>query len=100
MTCGKSYTFDDIAYGIYKKRGMDKLVVPIDPENPQLVFGVFGWDYDWGTSDDALVMAKERIKKAITYWPVYEEEFVFNQLLESGWTTTRVRVKGFIGDSP
>ena len=100
VKCNSHYTFDDIVYGFTKKRGSDRIMVPIDPNNPVLVFGLFAADYDWGSADDHLVMIKKQINKAIGDWPGYEEEFYFSQYLEAGSTGTVIRVKGLQGASP
>lgn len=100
VNCSTRYTFDDIVYGYTKQRGMDRILVPIDPNNPVLVFGLFAADYDWGTADDHLVMIKKQINKPIEDWPGYEEEFVFSQYLEAGSTSTVIRVKGLPGANP
>ena len=40
--------------------GMDKLIVQIDPNKAFLEIAIFGWDYDWGTNPDPLVMNRRR----------------------------------------
>ena len=98
MTCSTLYTFDDIFYALTRKRDLDRMIVQIDPYNPHLLIGVFGWDYDWGSQNDPLVMIKKEIPNLpVTSWEGYEEEFSFSSLTEAAWTRTIIRVKALTG---
>ena len=94
VTCQNAFTFDDVIYGFTKHRGMDRIVVPIDPTDPKLVIGLFAWDYDWGSQDDAFIMIKESIDKPIQDWLGYEEEFRLRSLCDAGYTESLIRVRG------
>ncbi len=84
MTCSKVYRFDDIGYALTKKRGLDRFIVNIDPMNPELEIGLFGWDYDWGSSNDPLIMAREKITDLpVNNWQGYFKEIELYGFFES-----------------
>ena len=94
MTCGSLYMFDDIGYALTKKRNMDKLIVQIDPNNPYLQIGIFGWDYDWGSANDPLIMKKIPITDLpVQNWQGAWREIAFYSDEEAGSTHTVIRIK-------
>ena len=84
MTCGKTYKFDDIGYALTKKRGLDRFEVEINPMNPELEIGLFGWDYDWGSANDPLIMAREKITDLpVDNWQGYYKEIELSGFFDS-----------------
>lgn len=100
VTCQNTYTFDDVIYGFTRRRGMDRMLVPIDPTDPVLVIGLFAWDYDWGSQDDPFIMIKKTIDKPIQDWVGYEEEFRISSNCDAGYTQSIIRVRGLQGEGP
>lgn len=94
MTCNQFYTFDEIGYAVTNEHDMDKLVVQIDPNKAFLEIGIFGWDYDWGTENDPLVMNRKKFPfLPVVSWDGYEEEFSIGSYQEAGSTSVIVRVR-------
>ena len=94
MVCNSSYSFDDIGYALTRKRNMDKLIVQIDPNNPYLQIGYFGWDYDWGTANDPLVVEKFLIEDLpVDNWPGFEKQIEESSFGESGSTYSVIRIR-------
>ena len=100
VTCNKTYSVDDVIYGYTKRRGMDRIVVPIDPADPMLVIGLFAWDYDWGSQDDPFIIIKKTIDQPIQDWVGYEEELSLSSYCEVGFTQALIRVRGLQGEGP
>jgi LysM repeat protein len=77
MTCNKLYEFDDIGYALTKKRYLNWLPIEIDPMNPKLEIGLFGWDYDWGSDNDPIIMVREKITDLpVKNWKGYQKEII------------------------
>jgi len=94
MTCQKRYTFDDIGYATTNERGMDKLIVQIDPNKAFLEVAIFGWDHDSGTTHDPLVMQRKVIPfLPVVSWDGYEEELILKGVLSAAYTEVTIRVK-------
>ncbi|MCJ7520068.1 MAG: hypothetical protein MUO42_10430, partial [Anaerolineaceae bacterium] len=75
MKCDTLYMFDDIGYALTRKRNMDKLIVQIDPNNPFLEIGIFGWDYDWDSPNDKIIMERILVTDLpVDNWQGYKEE--------------------------
>ena len=94
MTCDKLYTFDDIGYALTNERGKDRIVVQVDPDNPNLSFMVVGWGYNWWSGPRSLFNYKWRVPSLpVDNWSEYEEEFVHSGKYETGGSKVTVRVK-------
>jgi len=98
MVCNSKYLFNDIGYALTRKRNMDKLIVQIDPNNPYLQIGFFGWDYDWGTMNDPLIIEKILVDVLpVDNWQGFEDEVELRNTYEAGSTLTIIRIKALPG---
>jgi hypothetical protein len=99
MTCLSLYTFDDIGYALTRKRNLDKLIVQIDPNDPFLEIGLFGWDYDWDSPNDKLIFKRYLITDLpVDNWQGYEKEIRHkNTYEEAGIVVYTIRIKALPG---
>ncbi len=91
--CGIEYQFS-------KQLGatQDKILVPIDPSNPEIRFGTTFWEDDKGPSgDDIFGKVDYPLRYDYDKWPNVDENFTFTTPFsdDTADATIKVRVRGF-----
>ena len=85
IKCNKFYDFSKIGH-------TDRILVPIDPNNPKLVFGL----YMQSRYSGHIVWIKDEISLPLDKWNGFDDVREYNQDKEGAHTSTVIRIRGYI----
>lgn len=100
MTYNSYYKFDDIGFALRGEKGLDRMVVNIDPNEPYFGIWIQGWEYDGSSENDPIVNIKTGFTDLATdidSWAAFDKEHILTDLQDAAKTAVKIRMKALIG---